>query len=61
MNSCKTALSNLISSERILESNDPYSAFSSANLNFHKHYCEDNHTSEWLPPRQGGAICIIIM
>ena len=47
VNSCKAALSNLISSDKIAASEDPYSAFSSALLNFYKHYCDDDHTSEW--------------
>jgi len=47
INSCKNALSNLISSETILQSEDPYSAFSSALLNFYQHYCLDKHDSKW--------------
>lgn len=45
--SCKRALNNLISSDTIAESSDPYSDFTTATLNFYKHYVEDDHTSTW--------------
>ena len=35
---CKSALSNLISSEEVQESDDPLKSFSEAILNFHSHY-----------------------
>ena len=44
---CKSALSNLISSEEVQESDDPLKSFSEAILNFHSHYCLDIHTSPW--------------
>ncbi len=47
LRSCKSALRNLISSERIEESDDPYSLFSDGVLNFVSHYCLDDHTSTW--------------
>ena len=45
--SCKAALNNLISSEKIQSSDDPYSDFSDAIKNFHVHYCLDDHSSSW--------------
>ena len=45
--SCKKALRNLISSERVEESEDPYSLFSEGVLNFFSHYCLDEHASTW--------------
>ncbi len=47
MGTCKATLSNLISSERIQESEDPLASFSKALLNFYPHYCLDVHTSSW--------------
>ena len=47
MNNCKGALSNLIASERVLESDNPYEAFSEGVLNFVRHYCRDDHASSW--------------
>ena len=47
MGSCKTALNNIIASDRVHESDNPYSAFSEGILNFYSHYCEDDHTSSW--------------
>ena len=44
---CKAALSNLISSEKIQGSDDPLKSFSEAILNFHSHYCLDDHSSPW--------------
>ena len=41
------ALSNLISSEKIQGSDDPLKSFSEAILNFHSHYCLDDHSSPW--------------
>ena len=46
LTSCKTALSNLLSSARIKESDDPFAAFSSAVMNFYSHYCLDEYSSE---------------
>ena len=47
LTSCKTALSNLLSSARIKESDDPFAAFPLAVMNFYSHYCLDEHSSEW--------------
>ena len=47
INSCKTALNNLMSSEKIKSSADPYDDFFIAIKNFHAHYCLDDHTSTW--------------
>ncbi len=47
MNSCKTALNNLITSDRVSGSEDPYEAFSEGILNFHAHYCLDDRRSSW--------------
>ena len=41
MGSCKAALSNLISSDKIQEGEDAFKSFSEAILNFHPHYCLD--------------------
>ena len=47
LSSCKAALSNLLSSDRIKQSDDPFTAFSCAVMNFYRHYCLDDHSSEW--------------
>ena len=47
LGSCKAALNNLISGDIIKESKDPYTAFSQGILNFHHHYCLDEHSSSW--------------
>ena len=47
LGSCKTALNNLIASEAITEHENPYTAFSEAQLNFLNHYCLNDHSSEW--------------
>lgn len=47
LNSCKTALRNLIASDQMVESEDPYPLFSEGVLNFYQHYCLDVHTSTW--------------
>jgi hypothetical protein len=47
LSSCKAALSNLLSSDKIRESDDPFTVFSSAIMNFYSHYCLDDHSSEW--------------
>ena len=47
LNHCKSALSNLISSDKVQESDDPLKSFSKAILNFYSHYCLDIHTSPW--------------
>ena len=44
---CKAALSNLIASDQIQESNDPLKSFSEAIVNFYFHYCLDVHSSAW--------------
>lgn len=44
---CKAALSNLISSDKLQQSDDSLEAFSEAILNFHSHYCLDVHSSPW--------------
>ena len=43
----KTALRNLISCEEVLEDSNPLEAFSKGLLNFHSHYCKDQHDSPW--------------
>ena len=45
--SCSSALTNLISSDRIQENQEPFKAFSEGILNFYAHYCLDDHTSSW--------------
>ncbi len=47
MGSCRSALSNLISSDTIQNSEDPLKSFSEALVNFHSHYCMDVHTLSW--------------
>ena len=47
LSSCKAALSNLLSSNKIRESDDPFTLFSLAIMNFYSHYCLDDHSSEW--------------
>ena len=47
ISSCKTALNNLIASERVYDSDDPYSSFSEGILNFFPHYCQEDHSSSW--------------
>ncbi len=47
LNSCKAALNNLISSDKIQNSANPYNDFSDGLLNFHPHYCLDDHSSVW--------------
>ena len=43
----KTALCNLICCEEVLEGNNLLEAFSMGLLNFHNHYCKDQHDSPW--------------
>ena len=45
--SCTAAFKNLIASDIIQSAEDPYEAFSEGILNFHSHYCLNNHTSTW--------------
>ncbi len=47
MSHCKTALSNLISSDRVQEAENPYKDFSEGLLNMVQHYCHNNHDSSW--------------
>ena len=47
INSCKAALNNLIASDHVCDSEDPYQAFSDGILNFYSHYCLDSHGSAW--------------
>ena len=47
LTSCKSALNNLIASEKVYDSEDPFSAFSDGILNFHSHYCLNDHSSQW--------------
>ena len=56
LSSCKAALSNLLSSDRIKQSDDPFTAFSSAIVNFYSHYCLDEHSSEWC---HHDKVCIV--
>ena len=43
----KAALRNLMSCEEVLEDSNPLEAFSKGLLNFHSHYCKDQHDSPW--------------
>ena len=45
--SCKNRLANIISMDRVADSDDCFSSFSAAVLNMHSHYCLNDHTSEW--------------
>ena len=45
--SSKAALKNLIAAEMVTDSEDPYTSFSEGLLNFHEHYCVDDHSSDW--------------
>ncbi len=45
--SCTAALSNLISSDVIQSAQDPYKAFCEGIMNFHQHYCLNDHSSPW--------------
>ncbi len=47
LNRCKAELKNVIASDRVKGSGDPYEAFSEGFLNFHAHYCLDDHSSSW--------------
>ena len=47
LSSCKAALNNLISSDKIQASQDPYTDFSEGIRNLHSHYCLDDHSSPW--------------
>ena len=47
LTSCKIALNNLISSDKIQGSDTPYEDFKEGLLNFHNHYCKDDHSSSW--------------
>ena len=42
---CKAALSNLIASEHVQQSDNPYKDFTDGIINFISHYCLDDHTS----------------
>ena len=43
----KAALHNLMSCEEVLEDSNPLEAFSKGLLNFHSHYCNNQHDSSW--------------
>ncbi|XP_065915443.1 uncharacterized protein [Dysidea avara] len=43
----KKSLRNIMACPDVLTSDDPLKAFSEALLNFHCHYCLDQHSSEW--------------
>ncbi len=47
LNSCKTALGNMIASDKIQEADNPLEAFTEGIQNFLAHYCHDQHTSSW--------------
>ena len=47
LTSCKSALNNLIASEKVYDSADPFTEFSDAILNFFSHYCLNDHSSSW--------------
>ena len=46
---CKASLDNLIASDAVQESEDPYLLFSEGALNFYQHYCLTylHHTGDW--------------
>lgn len=47
LNSCKKQLTRVIVSAAVMESDNQFSAMSSALLNFYNHYCLDDHSSPW--------------
>ena len=47
ISSCKSALNNLIACDKVYENEDTFSAFSEGIVNFHAHYCENDHSSPW--------------
>ena len=47
LTSCKSALNNLIGSDKVYSSENPFAAFSDGIINFHSHYCLNDHTSLW--------------
>lgn len=61
INSCKAALTNLISADRLSEAVDPYVAFSNGILNFYAHYCLDDHSSSECYHDKVGKITIIVI
>jgi len=44
---CKAALSNVIASEVVQQSANPFTEFADGIRNFVDHYCNDSHTSSW--------------
>ena len=52
---CQAALSNLISSDKIRDSEDLLKSFSEAIINFYHHYCLNKHSSPWCVHDKGGG------
>ncbi len=47
LNSCKTALSTLIGSDKVQEADNSLEAFAEGLSNFVSHYCHDQHESPY--------------
>ncbi len=47
LNSCKTALSTLIGSDKVQDADNPLEAFAEGLSNFVSHYCHDQHESPY--------------
>jgi len=58
---CKTALSNLTTSDELQQADNSYKAFSDGVQNFLRHYCLDDHTSTWCHHDKVKIIIIIIL
>ena len=43
----KKSLRHIIANPDVVTVDDPLTAFSDALMNFHAHYCKDEHTSQW--------------
>ena len=56
---CKAALSNLIASDEVHESEDPLISFSEGIVNFHSHYCLDMHSFTWCHHEKVMAISLV--
>ncbi len=44
---CKAALSNVIASDVVQQSDNPFKEFADGIRNFVQHYCWDSHASSW--------------
>ncbi len=51
LNSCKSALSTLIASDKVQEAHNPLEAFTDGLKNFVDHYCHDEHASPYYHPK----------